>query len=525
MRISAIIFFSVCLLSAVAANALDDWTQQTPSPHPGGRANHSMAYAGDDQVLLFGGWDGAYDAETWVYDLSANTWTLQIPASSPSARYHHEMAYIGGDKVLLFGGLFSGGSNDSTWVYDLSKGTWTLQDPTSSPSARYGHAMAYIGGDEVLLFGGYDTNGRDDETWVYDLSANTWTQKSPASQPSERRWQAMAYIGGDEVLLFGGHDGDYDGETWVYDLSANTWILKNPAEPKPEARVDHAMAYIGGDRVLLFGGYDLSLYNDTWIYDLSANIWMEDTNTTQPSERNNHGLSESSMDGTSYLVLFGGNNGTDETWTFGGGDYSLPVTLSSFTAEGGDGTVTLLWTTQSEHDNLGFHLFRTEGNRRDYHRITQDVIPGAGNSSFPRHYSWTDRHVKNGTTYRYWLMTLDIQGGGFKHGPAIATPMAMESDAETLPENCRLFPNYPNPFNPETWIDYQLSKDSHVSVEIYNVGGQLVRTLVNGQQQPGLHRVRWDGRDQDGTPAASGVYLCQLRSERLVETSKMILLR
>jgi len=399
-----------CILLAGIAEALEDWTHLTPSPHPGGRINHSMAYTGADQVLLFGGWDGAYDAETWDYDLSENTWTHQSPASNPSARYHHEMAHIGGDQVLLFGGLVSGVSNDSTWIYDLSEGTWTLQSPASSPSARYGHAMAYIGGDEVLLFGGYDAAGRDDETWVYDLSANTWTQKSPASKPSERRWQAMAYIGGDKTLLFGGHDGGYDDETWVYDLSANTWTLKNPSTPKPEGRVDHAMAYIGGDRVLLFGGYDVSLYNDTWVYDLSDNDWVEDTNTTQPSERNDHGLSGSSMDGSSYLVLFGGNTGNDETWAFGGGDYNLPVELSAFTADGGDGLVTLDWTTESESDNLGFHLYRSEDDSRNFQRITQELIAGGGNTTGSRDYCWQDRRVENGRTYWYRLESVDLSG-------------------------------------------------------------------------------------------------------------------
>ena len=481
-----------------------------------------MSYIGGDQVLLFGGDDGSADDETWVYDLSEDTWTQKTPGTSPTARYYHAMAYIGGDQVLLFGGL-AGASSNQTWIYDLSENNWTLKSPTTSPSARYSHDIARIGGDQVLLFGGYD-GSRDDETWVYDVSENNWTQKSPTTSPSGRQYHAMSYIGEDKVALFGGSDGAADDETWIYDLSENTWTLQSPST-SPSARQAMPMVYIGGDRALLFGGYP---YNaETWVYDLSENQWSQDANSTQPSQRFEAGLSPTSTDGSSRLVLFGGYDGgyDAETWIFGGGDYSLPVTLSSFTAEGGNGTVTLLWTTQSEHDNLGFHLFRTEGNRRDYHRITQDLIPGAGNSSFPRHYSWIDRHVKNGTTYRYWLMTMDIQGGGFKHGPAIATPMAMESDAETLPKNCRLSPNYPNPFNPETWIDYQLDRAGRIHLDIYNASGQLVRTLVDEDQGPGYYRVRWDGRNLSDHMAASGVYFCQLRSAGRVQTTKMLLIR
>ncbi len=257
---------------------------------------------------------------------AADDWTQQSLSSSPSARRSHAMAYLGGDQAVLFGGFDASAQDAETWVYDLSDNTWTQQSPTSSPSARYAHAMAHIGGDQVLLFGGYDASGNDDETWVYDLSANTWTQQSPTSSPSARNAHAMAHIGGDQVLLFGGYDGAYDDETWVYDLSANTWTQQSPPS-NPSARGSHAMAYIGGDQVVLFGGQDGSGYDDeTWVYDLSADDWTQDTNTTQPSARGEYDLSETSMDGSSYPVLFGGWDGNydDETWTFGGGDYLFP---------------------------------------------------------------------------------------------------------------------------------------------------------------------------------------------------------
>ena len=71
---------------------------------------------------------------------------------------------------------------------------------------------------------------------------------------------------------------------------------------------------------MLFGGdYTGSQNDETWVYDLGTDSWAQDTNTTQPSARKDHALSETSMDGSSYLVLFGGSD--DETWTFGGGDY------------------------------------------------------------------------------------------------------------------------------------------------------------------------------------------------------------
>jgi N-acetylneuraminic acid mutarotase len=324
----------ISLLLASAAEAADDWTQKFPTSKPSARLFHAMAYAGDDQVLLFGGYANVADNdETWIYDLSENTWTQKFPNPHPSARRQHSLAYIGGDQVLLFGG---DDGRDETWVYDLSDNTWTQQSPASKPSERDAHAMAYIGGDQVLLFGGLAVGGFSDETWLYDLSDNTWTDMSSSSRPIARRTHAMAYIGGDQVLMFGGDEGSYvfRNDTWIYDLSAHTWTEQNPAL-KPAIRWGSETAYLGGDKVVLFGGANGGFQNDTWIFDLSDGEWTQDANTTQPSPRREFGLAETSMDGSSYPVLFGGEGDSgddDETWTFGGGDYPVAVEIAYSTA-------------------------------------------------------------------------------------------------------------------------------------------------------------------------------------------------
>ena len=109
--------------------------------------------------------------------------------------------------------------------------------------------------------------------------------------------------------------------------------------------------------------------------------------------------------------------------------------------------------------------------------------------------------------------------------PISATPMEILSNVDAVPKTYRLFPNYPNPFNPETWISYQLPQAGPVSIKIYNVNGQLVNTLMDGEHTPGTYSISWDGRDLRGTPSASGIYFCQMRSSHLVKTTKMILLR
>ena len=102
---------------------------------------------------------------------------------------------------------------------------------------------------------------------------------------------------------------------------------------------------------------------------------------------------------------------------------------------------------------------------------------------------------------------------------------ALDDNQPALPANTCLFPNYPNPFNPETVISYQLSVVSDVELSIFDLLGRKVRTLVQQPRPAGSHAVRWDGRDAHGRALASGVYVCYLSAGDFQQARKIILLR
>ncbi|MDZ7261999.1 MAG: T9SS type A sorting domain-containing protein, partial [candidate division KSB1 bacterium] len=105
-------------------------------------------------------------------------------------------------------------------------------------------------------------------------------------------------------------------------------------------------------------------------------------------------------------------------------------------------------------------------------------------------------------------------------------PKPLPPDLRILePETFALFQNYPNPFNPETEICYQLAQDTHVTLKIYNLLGQEVRTLVDKEELAGHYTVRWNGKDENGLNVASGVYLYHITMGNFMATRKMILLR
>jgi hypothetical protein len=94
-----------------------------------------------------------------------------------------------------------------------------------------------------------------------------------------------------------------------------------------------------------------------------------------------------------------------------------------------------------------------------------------------------------------------------------------------LPETFTLHQNYPNPFNPTTTIRFEIPVPSQVSLKIYNLMGQEVRTLTRDWFPMGNHQLIWNGKDQRGIPVSAGVYIYRLQSQNFQKTRKMVLLK
>ena len=97
-----------------------------------------------------------------------------------------------------------------------------------------------------------------------------------------------------------------------------------------------------------------------------------------------------------------------------------------------------------------------------------------------------------------------------------------------IPKETALLPNFPNPFNPETWIPYQLSEPAAVTLHIYAIDGRLIRTVALGHHPAGMYQSKsraayWDGRNEVGEPVASGVYFYTLTAGEFTETRKMLI--
>ena len=299
---------------------------------PSERFGHSTAYAGDDKLVMFGGFgknglEGVSSlADTWEYDYITRKWTKQACETSPESRYSHSMTYAGDGKIVMFGGYDGNNILSDTWIYDVSNHTWTEYNIIDDKATlRQNHSMSYIGDGKVIMFGGKNLSNNLDDTWIYDVSNHTWTKcNTEGHLPSRRHDHSAAYVGNGKLVMFGGLDYENTelNDTWIYDTSNHTWQEVTSDETNPEPTYAHSMSYIGSGKVIMFD----NLVNEAWMFDASnnANIWKKydiPQHIDLPTKRTYQSMS---YIGNSKIIMFGGYSadGTrlNNMWEYYGGN-------------------------------------------------------------------------------------------------------------------------------------------------------------------------------------------------------------
>jgi len=188
----------------------------------------------------------------------------------------------------------------------------------------------------------------------------------------------------------------------------------------------------------------------------------------------------------------------------------LPVELTSFTAEIVDNGVQLYWRTETEVDNYGFEVERTNVKSQSSNEYGWDKIgfvEGYGNSNSPKEYTFIDRSLIEGE-YSYRLKQID-NDGDFKYSDEIAVTIG-------APNKFILEQNFPNPFNPSTTIAFSLPQSAFVTLKIFNLMGEEVETLIKNNLTAGNYNIKFNP-----SGLASGVYIYRLSSDIFTETRKM----
>ena len=203
------------------------------------------------------------------------------------------------------------------------------------------------------------------------------------------------------------------------------------------------------------------------------------------------------------VLTIDGTNADTETgifWTNGSDPDGTPVEyiLELIVENTGDTLDTVLTTSNIFFENQEFldYMVDSEVTHLDiiWNVYTFDGFDGVGSSNGP------------------WSLMID---GGW----------ALNVDNSTIPEVFALHNNYPNPFNPTTNIGYDIPELSKVTIDIYNIAGNKVKTLVSKEHQPGRYKVQWNATNEFGSPVATGMYIYKIRANGFVSVKKLLLMK
>jgi hypothetical protein len=444
----------------------------------------------DLPVGLSSSWDGS----TKILSISGTGTAADYQAALRKVKFYttssqtttRTIDFILGDGV----GLMIGGEQHFYEVIDNGGNISWENARAAALASRFGDAQGYLA---------TVTSSTENDYLAEKVSADTWIGASDIEREGVWRWA----------------DGPETGtQFWQSDLNAGTSATTNYGSAVNgeyahwwSTEPNNAYGSYGEDCAHMYG-----------------------SNSGQPGYWNDY---YEAYNVRYYIIEYGGDGSTfttidDAQVTVHDG--ALSIMLSSFTATFADEYATLQWTTQSETDNAGWNVYRSSTEQfEDSELITGEMIPGAGNTSQITQYSWQDAdELAAGAAYWYWLESVSYSGATETFGPVSLT-IPYEEPGQNNPEVPRVYglmQNHPNPFNPSTEISFVLPQSAHCTIEVFNISGRKIKTLLNepvaGEE---LTSVLWQGDDAQGKPVASGIYFYKMRAGKYTATKKMILMK
>ncbi|MGD8414370.1 MAG: FG-GAP-like repeat-containing protein, partial [Candidatus Latescibacterota bacterium] len=430
-----------------------------------------------------------------------------VPAASHSlGSQGHRIAQIeaGGRPEIVVS------SGNGLYYFEIpanpSAGSWPVTHVNANPTDE-GIGVGDIDGDGDLdLAAGtgstkrvewYENPGDGSAGWtayhIGDMSEALWTD----------RFAIVDLDGDDQPDIVGTEE---NGST----SGAQTWWWEQPSDPKSGGwtrreivsqattnSMDTADMDNDGDIDVVLAEHRGSLKLAIWENDGSGNFTERVVDTGKESHL---GAKVADLDGDGDLEIVSIAWDAYQNlhlWRNDALDFS-PAQLQGYSASYHENArgVELRWHLADVGVDMKFYVLRAEGGGAAYSEIHNPGITGGDMT-----YAFVDKTARPGATYRYRVDVSDELG----------RRTLFETSAVEIPvASITLNPGVPNPFNPQTTITYATPEAGRVVLRIYDAGGRLVRTLVDGLQEAGPNEATWDGKDSNGMRVSSGVYFARL---------------
>jgi glucose/arabinose dehydrogenase len=321
--------------------------------------------------------------------------------------------------------------------------------------------------------------------WAGDVGQGDWEEIDIIQNGKNYGWRCYE---GNHPYNLTGCNGTYESPVWEYSHSLGFSITGG-------------YVYRGQNVPELFGKYIYGDYVSTRVWALEydgVNPTVNTQITQAPGSITSFGVDENNE---LYLISFNG-----KIYSFI--PTVVPVELISFSATIIDSKVKLDWFTATETNNSGFAVERAT----DLSNFEELIFIGGNGTTLERNvYSYLDESVQSGI-YHYRLKQIDFDGS-FEYLNTVSVDLGM-------PGGFVLKQNYPNPFNPITNIEFQLPVSGFISLKVFDVLGNQVKTLINEEKKAGFYQIAFDASD-----LPSGVYLYKLSTESFSDIKKMTVLK
>ncbi|MCE1189456.1 MAG: T9SS type A sorting domain-containing protein [Ignavibacteria bacterium] len=392
-------------------------------------------------------------------------------------------------------------------------------------------AQAVVRDTLIYIIGGYSDSLHISVPVIQVYSPNTNTWLPTTMMLNYRRDSFSAFMYGDSVFIFG---GQFPASPDSVRQSLEKWDFKKPpvvvAKNANFARSNCA----GGvfkDKMVIFGGnpqlpHDTS-FHQVVEYDLRSRQVSFRYDTSTPSSipvQAAYGVVDSSL-----YILSGYQGSFLRTTVYQYDIFSHQIkklTRKVLQARGGAATIVLptkrMIVIGGYNDNFDpittteFYLF----NNGDF-TMTQGP-----ELNFPRSNSMAVFYKNRVIVFGGYFYDNEFHEQSVSQVEALMVPDAVTGNENTAAsQDFELENNYPNPFNPSTKISFSIANAGYYSMDIYSILGAKIKTITQGYLPKGKFSVSWDGKDESGNAAASGVYLYSLKSAGYMKTKKMLLIR